>query len=226
MRDLSKIKFSYFSFRTAEGKRRLIILLIIVVILAGIGGGFYLYLNNLNKKFHQKFTQAQNLYFEAKTVQEQEKKVEKLKKAAQIYQEVIQQRFWSGNREEAFFYLANTFYELGDYQESIRVLEEFRKKFPDSYFSPWANLKLALIYEKTEKYQEALELYENIGQRYPQSSVAPEALLGQARCQEYLNNEKEAIKIYRTLVSRYPLSAQAALGEAKLQELTLKEKKG
>ena len=69
----------------------------------------------------------------------------------------------------------------------------------------------------------AIQVYEEIVKKYAQTSAAPEALLGEARCQEILGNIKGAVEIYQTLISRYPLSAQAAVGEAKLQGFSRKK---
>lgn len=218
MHRLKKSKLSYF--QSPEGRKKFRSLIIFGVVVIAMGGGFYLYAAKVNRSTYQKFIQAQNLYLQAN--REEKEKVEKLKKAAQLFQEVIAQKLWWGSKEEALFYLASCFYQLRDYRKSIQVMEEFDQRFPRSYFSPWVKLRLAWVYEEIGEHQRAIKLYEEIGRKYAQSSVAPEALLGQARCQEYLGNEKEAIEIYKILLSRYPLSTQAALGEARLQKLALR----
>lgn len=215
MKDLIKDKILYF--KSPKGKRELRLFIVTGIVVVGVVTGFYFYTAYTNKSTYDKFVQAQSLYLQAGGDKE------KLKKAIKLYQEVINQRFWWGNKEEALFNLADCFYLLQDYSNSINVLKEFEKKYPKSYFSPWVRLKLAFIYEKTGKYKQAVKIYKEVAKKYAQSSVAPEALLGEARCQEILGNTKEAVKIYQTLISRYPLSAQAAAGEAKLQSFNRKK---
>ncbi len=202
--------------KSSQGKRLLklsltsgTVALVLIVV-------FYIYLNNVNKKTYEKYLQAQNLYLMNVEEQQNEENGD-FQQAIKLFEEVIGQRFWSGNKQEAFFYLADSLFRLESYEESIQVLKEFEKKYPNSYFYSWAKLKSALIYEQMGNYQQAIQLYETIKEEYAQTFVAPEAFLGQARCQEFTGNKEEAIEIYQALISRYPLSSQAALAEAKLQ---------
>lgn len=211
--------------RSPEGKKILKILTISLLIIVVIVVGVFLYITDINRKTYKKFIQARSLYLQANAATEEEKLV-KLKKAVSLFEEVTKQKAWGGNKEEALFYLASCLHELGEDEKSILILQEFEKKFPRSYFSPWVKLKLGLLYEAKKDYQKAEKIYQEIVEKYGQSSVAPEALLGQARCKESQGNYEEARKLYSLLISRYPLSSQAILGEAKLQQLTLQEKKG
>lgn len=203
--------------KSDQGKRVLKRLLVVVVVGVVVGGGIYAYAGYVKKTTQEKYTRAQNIYTEA--VQTEGADKQNLHTAAKLFEEVASRNFWSYNRQEALFYLADCFYRLGELEKSVQKLKEFEKKYPSSYFSPWAQLKLALIYEEQGEYQKAINLYGGIGEQHPQSPVAPEALLGRARCQEIIHNQQEAIKIYRTLISRYPLSPQSNIAKVKLQHL-------
>jgi len=217
----NSIKDMILYFKSPQGRKSLKLVTTVGVGIAVVVAGFYFYIAHINRLTYDKFIQAQKLYLNAASNKEMDK--EKLKKAIKLYKEVVNQKFWWGGKEEALFYLADCLYLLKDYSGSINVLKEFEQRYRKSYFSPWVMLKLALIYEKTGKFKRAIEVYREVVKKYAQSPTAPEALLGEARCQEILGNTKEAIKIYQTLVSRYPLSAQAALGEAKLQDFNRKQ---
>lgn len=190
---------------------------VIVILVAGI----YTYINHANKMAYSKYLEAKDLYVQAEAKEEGEK-MKELKRATALFKEVIANKLFLGSKEEAFIYLINCLYELGDYDEDVKVIQNFEKRYPRSYFSPWMRLKMALIYEQMGKYKEAKDNYKIIREKYAQSSIAPEALLGEARCQEALGNKGEAIKIYQNLVSRYPLSYQAKVAEAKLQDFSQK----
>ena len=220
---LLKEKFSYL--RTREGKRLLKISIISLVVIIGVGIGVYSYISYVNRLSEKKFVQAKNFYFQAQNEDKVDEREKTLEKAKNLFQEVVSQKFWWSNKQEAYLYLADCYYMLGDLDESIKILEEFNGKYPRSYFSSWAKLKLALIYEKKKSYNKAIEVYQQIEKEYPQSSIAPEALLGQARCQERVGNKKKAVEIYRRLISRYPLSNEAVLGKVILQKFALESKK-
>ncbi len=202
-------------------KRILKLSLIFSIAVAVLVAGLFIYLNYVNRLTYEKYLLAQDLYLQAEQEQNEEK-VESLGKAATLFEKVIAQKLWFGNREEIFFYLADCLYRLGNYEKSIKTLEEFQKKYPRSYFSPWARLKMALIYEEMEKYKQAIKIYEIIKEKYAQNPVAPEALLGEARCRELTGDKEGAIKMYRNLISRYPLSYQAKIAEVKLQYFSQK----
>jgi len=222
----SKIVQKEFSFlRSPEGKRILKLLTISILVIMVIVVGVFLYVTDVNRKTYEKFVRARSLYLQAKATAEEEK-LTKLREAVSLFEEVTKQKTWWGNKEEALFYLASCLHELGDDERSVLILQEFEKKFPRSYFSPWVKLKLGLLYENKKDYRKAEKIYQEIVEKFGQSSVAPEALLGQARCKESQGSYEEARKLYSLLISRYPLSSQAILGEAKLQQLTLQEKKG
>lgn len=219
MYNFVKNKIRYF--QTPEGKRLLKISAVTVAVAVGIGAGVYFFITNARTAAEQKFVRAQNLYLEAQNVEEEQQSRQKLEQAKQLFRDLIHQRFWQKDKQEAFLYLADCYYRLGEIEKSIQTLEEFEEKYPHSYFAPWAILKHALLYERIDKYEEAIQVYNRIEEEYPQSPVAPEALLGEARCQEELNNTEKAIEVYRTLISRYPLSNESAIGEAKLQQYGL-----
>ena len=204
---------------SAQGKRVVKVYLIIGVVIAASVVGFYIYVRHFDKLADQKYVLAQNLYLQAAEKEEKEK-IEDLRKAAVLFEEIINQRFWSGSKEEVLFYRADCLYRLGSYEESIQTLKEFERKYPHSYFASWVRLKTALVYEEVQDYHQAIQSYEIIEEKYAQTSVAPEALLGQARCQELLENQEEAIKIYQNLISRYPLSSQAGVAQGRLQYLS------
>ncbi|MBE0477803.1 tetratricopeptide repeat protein [Candidatus Aerophobetes bacterium] len=220
MRKFIKGKSLSFDFNKFRSKLKtyLIAGLVIAISVAGL----YIYLNHANKSGYEKYAQAQNLYLQA-LQEENEKKIENLEKAAQLFKELDAQTFWFGSREEVLFYLADCLYRLNRLEESAYKLKEFKEKHPESYFSPWANLKLALIYEKIGSHEEAMDIYEVIKEKYALTPVAPEAFLGLARCKELIGEEEEAIEIYQNLISRYPLSRQAEIAEVKLQYLGQKK---
>ncbi|MBC7188877.1 tetratricopeptide repeat protein [Candidatus Aerophobetes bacterium] len=201
-------------------KSFLVFLVCIIIIFAG-GAGFYIYAHYQNKSGYQKYIQARTFYFQREENGEQQ--INNLNKAVKLFRELLGMSFWSGNKEEVFFYLGDSLYRLGDTEGSLKVFSEFNRRYPSSYFSPFVKLKIAFIYEEKKDYAEAIKFYRSIYQDYGRSAVAPEALLGEARCQEASGNIEEAQKLYQTLISRYPLSFQAQIAEAKVQQLNIKK---
>jgi len=209
-------------FKSARGKKVLKFSLILVVVVLVLAGGLYTYASYVKKESFEKYSRAQDLYLQA-IGKEGKEKIEDLEKAAKLFKEVTSHKFWSYNKEETLFYLADCFYRLGNLEKSIEALKELQEKYSSGYFYPWVRLKMALIYEQMEEYKKAIKVYRGIQERFSQTSVAPEALLGEARCQELTGNKEEALKIYQNLISRYPLSPQAEIAEAKLQHLSQKK---
>ncbi|NQS88954.1 tetratricopeptide repeat protein [Patescibacteria group bacterium] len=194
----------------------------IYCLLGGIGiavvVGFWIYVTQMKKLSFQKFGEATSYYMEAKGQEEKEEAMQGYKKAKSLYEQLLSQH-WIDNRDEVLFNLANCLYVLGEYDGAGAALKKLTQSYQNSYFLPWAELKLAGIYEKEKKYSLAIEVYKKIQEKYGDSSIGPEATIGIARCQELLGNKEEALKSYQTLISRYPLSMEAKIGEMKISKL-------
>jgi len=215
MRKPAESKTSYFL--SKKGKKVLKISLILSVVVLGAGFFLYAYLSYAGKLTYEKYLEGKDFYLKAQAEEDKQQEKSDLKKAAELFEEIISRKFFSGNKQEVFVYLADCFYRLGESDKSINLIKDFLKRYPKSYFSPWMRLKIASIYEEKGNYEEAIKYYQIIRERYAQTSVAPEAVLGEARCCEALGRKEAALKLYQNLISRYPLSSQAKIAEAKLQ---------
>lgn len=180
----------------------------------------------MNRLSQKDFDLAMTLYQEASNTETetQEKKTEKFKEATNKLKKALSSYPWAENRSQVLFYLANCYYALEDYDLAQEILEKWIKKYPDDYFFPLAQFKLASIREQKGETSRAIEIYQELIERYPNSALAPQAVLGKARCQEILGEWNKAFQDYQELISRYPLSEAASLGKVRIEYLRVEDK--
>ena len=74
--------------------------------------------------------------------------------------------------DEAQFYLAETYYASGDYEEAIRQYEQVRKRHPLSRLTPDAMFKRGLSHRNLRDRAAAEQVLQDVIEKYPDSSVA------------------------------------------------------
>lgn len=135
--------------------------------------------------------------------------------------EELTTRYW-GTRasQEALFFLGNTYYALGDYDNAMKNFEQFigsRNAWPILKAS--AALGIANCYEQKQQFLTAAEEYEKVADMYPDSPLAPEALISAARCVQAMGQPEAARPIYERLKRDYPDSPLLELADMYLRIL-------
>lgn len=117
----------------------------------------------------------------------------------------------------SLYYIANSFYSLGRYDDSANALIELIAKFPaDERFAPLAYVKLSAVNEKRGKPEEALKNLEAVSGRKA-AGLKDVALMESARILAELGRTDEARKKYETLVKELSWSPFAKEAEARLK---------
>jgi tetratricopeptide (TPR) repeat protein len=103
----------------------------------------------------------------------------------------------------AKFYAGSSYMKLGDYNNAIKYLKDF--KTDDKLVSVRATGLLGDAYAETGKKNEAVELYRKAGTMFPEDNFnSPEYLFRAGLLYEDLGKKKEAIDMYQTIKDKYP----------------------
>jgi tetratricopeptide (TPR) repeat protein len=118
----------------------------------------------------------------------------------------------------SLFYIANSYYALGNYDDSLKTLQDFIKKYThDEKFLPLAYQKMVLIYLKkgeTEQAKKTLDSLYNM-----KGDVLKDfALMEYAKLLEKEGQLDEAQKKYQEVVKKYPSSPFIEEAKAKLSD--------
>ena len=141
---------------------------------------------------------------------------ERYKKALDIFKKSYDTK----KSPSVLLYIAGCYYELGNYDETIRTLKDFTQRYSkEEKFIPLAYEKLAMVYEKKGDTKEAMKtleaLYNLKGDIYKDL-----ALIESAKLLEREGKTDEAMKKYKELSEKFPNSpfideAKAKLGRKK-----------
>ena len=107
------------------------------------------------------------------------------------------------------FYAASCYIKLGDYNNAIKYLKDF--KTSDKLISVRAIGLLGDAYAETGKKKEAVESYRKAGSVFEQDDHnSPEYLFRAGLLYQDLGNNKEAIDMFRIIKEKYPTSERGA----------------
>ena len=108
-----------------------------------------------------------------------------------------------------YFYLANSFYQTGDYQNARKYYEKFASSFDgDPHILSSAMGGVAACYEQEQQYLEAAQQYLKVVKKYPKSIFAPQYLLRAARCYTLAEQPEKAKELYDRIIQEYPDSRE------------------
>jgi tetratricopeptide (TPR) repeat protein len=187
---------------------------IVLVVLMAIAG--FLFYDHTSKKkagilAYEAYKIYENLYQPQPLPKE-----ERYRKALDIFRQSYDAR----KSPSVLLYIAGCYYELGNYDETIRTLKDFTQRYSnEDKLVPFAYEKLAMAYERkgdTKEAMKALEaLYNLKGYIYKDL-----ALVESARLLQREGKTDEAMKKYKELSEKFPNSpfideAKAKLGQKK-----------
>lgn len=139
---------------------------------------------------------ATAIYKQAEILEKEGMKAE----AAKQYQKVALAEPDSDVRAKADYDAANLLMETQQYSDAVKVLENFRKVFPDHELTKTVPAKLSVAYEKMGNYDgSARELEQIATLNNDNPELAVQALTQAAALHENKGNSKEAVRVYTQL---------------------------
>ena len=128
--------------KSAEERKRFLITALAAVVLSAVAiGGFFLYSNTQKNKAQKLEYEAYKIYYGLYQKQPVAGE-ERYKKAAETFKKAYDTR----KSPVSLYYIANCYYELGKYEDSLNALKELNRKFPDDEkFVPLSYYKMAMI---------------------------------------------------------------------------------
>jgi len=114
---------------------------------------------------------------------------------------------YSGTRAagRACFFLANSYYENGDYQNAESFYEQYVREYNHiDLFSAGSLAGIAACMENRMEWLNAAEHYEKAGMQYKDLSSAPYYLKNAARCYIKAGESEKAKTVYETILAMSP----------------------
>lgn len=137
---------------------------------------------------------------------------ERWKKALELYQQSVDIKA----TPTALFYLGNSYFNLGDYENAIKQYTIFTDKFSrDKGILPLVYQKLASSYFQTGQNEKALDLLGRL-RKVNGGIFKDTALVYEARYYESAGESVKALDTYRELIAEFPSSPWAAEANAKI----------
>lgn len=121
--------------------------------------------------------------------------------------------------EVATFYLANSYYMLGDYDKALEYFEEFDAT--DEVLEVSAISGLAACYEAKGSHVEAAKTFERAARAYSDQVLNPENLRNAARNYALAGEKVKAVEIYEKIKKEFPESPLARDVERSIAELSV-----
>ena len=133
---------------------------------------------------------------------------ERYRKALDMFSKAYKTR----KRPYPLLYMANCHYELGNYDDAIKLLSDLNNQFSDPNIISLSYYKMAMAYMKKGDMEKALEALKNI-YTIKGSTLNDIALFESGRILEKMGKKEEANQKFKELVDRFPKSQ--LLDEAK-----------
>ncbi|RJQ39920.1 MAG: hypothetical protein C4550_04400 [Nitrospiraceae bacterium] len=199
--------------KTAEERKRFLMVTIAAVVLSALAtGGFFLYGNTQKNKAQKLEYEAYKIYYGLYQKQPVSGE-ERYKKAGEIFKKAYDTK----KSPVSLYYIANCYYELGKYEESLNTLKELNRKFPDDEkFVPLSYYKMAMISLKTGSAEEALNSFAVL-YNYKTGTYKDLSLIESGRILEAQGKADEAKKKYEELVKDFPQSPFAEEAKARVE---------
>lgn len=172
------------------------ILLIIAAVLF-----FLIYSHNAASKAAKHEHEAYRIFYSKGPLQT-ENKQEQYSKSLEVFKKAYDAK----KSPFSLYYIASCYYELGQYDESLKTLQDFVRRYSgESQFLPLAYRKMVIIHLRkgdTNEAKKALDALYGL-----KSDVLKDyALIEYGRLLEKEGNTEEAKKKYEELITRFPAS--------------------
>lgn len=114
-------------------------------------------------------------------------------------------------------HIANSYYELGNYDETIKTLKDLIGQYSDPKIAPVAYYKMATAYLKKNDTTNALNTLNSL-LSIKDSALQDMALMESGKILESMGKTDEAKSKYKELISKFPKSALADEAKAKMEK--------
>lgn len=195
-----------------KGERKSLIIISSVVIAAVVLGIVFIsYTSSLKKKALSLENEAYNYYYGI-NLKGSMTDGERWQKSLELYKKSVETRV----TPTALFYLGNSFYHLGDYNNAIKEYSAFINKFRnEEEILPLVYQKLASAYFKSDKSDKAFETLNALAQ-FKNGIFKDTALILEARYYETAGDSKKAMERYKELIKEFPASPWSAEANARI----------
>ncbi|OGW24570.1 MAG: hypothetical protein A2X59_03710 [Nitrospirae bacterium GWC2_42_7] len=185
---------------------------IVLIIVVGITA-FFLYRYSTKEKSRQLEYSAYKYYYNLYQ-QKPLSKQEQFQQAVDLFEKAYDKN----NSPTRLFYIANSYYELEKYDEALKTLNDFTKKYPgEKNIMPLVYQKMANIYLKTGKTEDALKIFDSLYKA--EGNIYKDlALIESGRILEKNGKKTEAEAKYKELIEKFPASPYFSEAEAKTGE--------
>jgi len=134
--------------------------------------------------------------------------------------EIVEKYDGSRSARMAAFYLANAYFDQGDYDKAMQYFESSGKgarRDPELSASSLAGVAACL--EEKRQYLEAASTYEKVAEKYSNSFLAPQYLLDAGRCYVLAGKPRDARRVYQQVIDKYPKSGLVSDAELALAQV-------
>ncbi len=119
----------------------------------------------------------------------------------------------------ARFYLANAYFQLGNYDEALKNYEDFSSS--DELLAVSRLSGIGECYEAKGMHKEAAESFEQAATKYPKDAATAENLNNAARNFGQAGDKEKAIELYKRLKKNFPVSSYAREADRFIAELSV-----
>ena len=96
-------------------------------------------------------------------------------KANRAFKQVIDKFGFSPNVVEAYFLMAEGYFQMNEMEECTNVIQQMVELFPTHELTGFAMVRLGRIYEAQNRNEEAVDIYRTVLRSFPQRDVASQA---------------------------------------------------
>ena len=203
----------------AERQKLFFTVVVSLVILCLAAAGFFVYRSNLKERAEALEYEGYKLYYgmyQKQPFQKEGRYQAALEKFRQAYE--LRKSPYS------LFYVANCYYDMGNYDEALKALKELNERFPDDErFVPLTYYKMAVINLRKGDREAALKLLNTLS-NYKTASFKDLALIESGRILESMGQTGEAAKKYEEIMKNFPGSPFVEEARGKLSGKKTPEK--
>ncbi|RJQ56974.1 MAG: tetratricopeptide repeat protein [Nitrospiraceae bacterium] len=204
-----------------QRRKQAIIIISVIAAAALLLVIFKFYVSSQNQKAHSFELEAAKYYYREKPYDALPDE-ERWKKALDLYKKSVEVKA----TPSALFYLGNSYYNLGDYENAIKQYDIFTDKFSKNHaVLPLVYQKLASAYFRTGKNDRALETLGNLS-KAGNGVFRDTALHLEANYYESAGDTVKAMEKYKALADEFPGSPWAGEATAKIAQSAKKENTG
>lgn len=185
--------------RLQKRQRVLALSLIAFLIIAASVAGFILYNKSLANKASLLEYEGYKLFygqFQATDISDN-----RYKSALEKFRESYDTK----KNPRVLFYIANSYYEMGNYDESIKTLKELVERFSEPQIVSFSYYKMAMAYLRKNDTDNALSSLKAIT-KLKDGVLQDMALMETAKILDSIGRKEEAQNVYRELIEKYPES--------------------